>query len=115
MVDRRRYVRIPVIINIEVFSGTETHKGVIVNVGAGGLGLLLTKTFECGTEIILSFKLNNKILEKIKGSIVRSEMFGDQFYSFIGINFKGLDEFKRVEINKFVLDRKLEQYGFKPK
>lgn len=114
--ERRKYTRISTItgVIIHLIKENTSYKGVVINIGAGGIGVIITMPLEIGEDVELTFKLSAKLnFENIKGFIARTEYLGDKFFTFIGINFLNLEFEQRAQFNKFVLDKKLQEYGFK--
>lgn len=114
--EKRKYTRVHVIttVIVESESGAKKYDGVITNLSVGGVGIISPTPLDVGTDVKVSFKLSNKLeIKDLRGFVTRSEQLGDKYFTFVGVNFLNVDSEKRVLINKYVLDRKLEQYSFK--
>jgi c-di-GMP-binding flagellar brake protein YcgR len=115
-IERRKYTRINIITDVIINSikDNSSFRGVITNISAGGIGVILTTPLEVGTDVSISFKLTPKLnFENIRGFVTRTEYIGDRFFVFVGINFLNMEAEKRAQFNKYVLDKKLEEFNFK--
>jgi len=116
MSERRKHLRIHTIADIEILAGGKTTKGVITNISASGLGIIITAPIQIGERVEISFNLAKESkFTGIKGTVVRADHISDQFYYFLGVNFQSIKEDKKAELNRFVLDKKIEHYGIKMK
>ena len=85
--------------------------GVISNISASGVGIIIKEPIEINSSVMINFELpGEKKFKNIQGDIIRSEGVGDKYFAHVGVNFSNLKPDIRDEINKFVADFKYKQY-----
>ena len=114
--EQRKFTRINIVSSVDIYSINEKMicKGVITNISAGGVGIIAAESLEVGTDVKLSFKANKELsFDNIKGIVVRTELIGNQYFAFIGVNFLNVDPEKKTELGKLIMEKRNEQQSFR--
>jgi c-di-GMP-binding flagellar brake protein YcgR len=116
MNEKRKFTRVSIITSVTVSfnDGVDNYDGVVTNISIGGLGIIMKTPLEVGADVRVSFEVNSRLkFENMRGFVVRTDTVGNKFFTFIGVNFLNVDADKRAQLNKFVLDRRLQEYVLK--
>lgn len=123
MVQRRRFVRVPIICNV-VYSKIATKengreikvskdkisdlKGIMVDLSGGGMRIKLQETLGMGDLIQVRMPIGEDVLS-LKGKVVRVEFDDENKLYMCGINFVDLDEKVRDKLIRFIFQVMREQ------
>lgn len=120
--ERRRHIRFPVIYNVGepvVLQFSQNHKkisipGYIINLSAGGMGILTlgaqASTLHLGTDFVLDFKLPHLVSHNVEGKIARIQKGrkAQQHHSneewFLGLHFTKIKPVLADHINVMAED-----------
>ena len=107
MLNRRKYSRLPVIKNVakELFVSTDKgfFKGLIINLSAGGLLLLMYADLPLGSQVCLLFDYPPLETEPIFGEVIRS-VKTKAFVREIAIKFTTINPTDSNTINRIAID-----------
>ncbi len=107
MQNRRKYLRLPIIKNVakEIFVSSDKgfFKGLIINLSAGGLLLLMYVDLPVGTQICLLFDYPPLETDSIFGEVVRSTET-KAIVREIAIKFTTISNADAKTINKLAID-----------
>ncbi|MCM8823273.1 MAG: PilZ domain-containing protein [Candidatus Omnitrophica bacterium] len=113
--DRRKYPRLNVVYVTYSIEGKNTEKvGVVLNIGAGGVCLIVNENLPPNTTLLLNIDLHdNKQIISAKGKVVwNAEVpvyFNEETNYEIGVEFVDIDEKERLRISQYVLGQTLEK------
>jgi len=107
MLNRRKYQRLPVIKNVakEVFISTDKgfFQGLIINLSAGGLLLLIYEDIPVGTSVCFVFDYPPLETDSIFGEIVRLKKTKTMIRE-IAIKFTNINTLDSKKINRLAID-----------
>ena len=107
MLNRRKYSRLPVIKNVakELFVSTDKgfFKGLIINLSAGGLLLLMYENLPLGSQVCLLFDYPPLETEPIFGEVVRTVQT-KAIVREIAIKFTSISTTDAKKINRVAID-----------
>ena len=107
MLNRRKYSRLPVIKNVakELFISTDKgfFQGLIINLSAGGLLLLMYSDLPLGSQVCLIFDYPPLETEPIFGEVVRSVQT-KALVREIAIKFTSISTMDSKKINRLAID-----------
>ena len=104
MVERRRFLRVGVRIFIDVFIKGDLRtrgRGVISDIGIGGMALETKEDLEIDDVLILRFNLDVNTLFDLKGRIIRKEK--KPALIKYGIKFTKIGFFEKIRLKRFVV------------
>jgi c-di-GMP-binding flagellar brake protein YcgR len=113
--ERRRFMRIPIISDVEVKTGDKDFSGVVINVSAGGIGIVSDKPFELGIIVEASFKLGSDKFEKVRGTITRSDTIVFGKYFLVGMNFISLNGSQKTDLDRYIQASRISRFSSSPK
>ena len=102
-VERRRHHRLDMVTTVKVYDMTHDRRsdGTIVNVSAGGLGILLEESLEEKSPIAVEFELPPRmVLRHLQAHVVRCHKMGKQFV--VGIQFYRVPKQVEDDFDQFV-------------
>ena len=107
MINRRKYSRLPIIKNVakELFVSTDKgfFKGLIINLSAGGLLLLVYADLPIGSHVCLLFDYPPLETEPIFGEVIRSTKT-KAIVREVAIKFTSISATDAKKINKLAVD-----------
>lgn len=97
---KRKYVRIPVVILVDIYSpGSLIPKGrgCVINLSLGGIAIETETDIDVGSEIYLKLKLGEETYD-IFGKILRKQLSGNLFQ--YGVIYTKLNIFEKFKFKK---------------
>jgi c-di-GMP-binding flagellar brake protein YcgR len=112
-IQRRRFVRVPIVCNIEYFiegnsASLKPLKALMIDLSGGGMRIKVSEDIKYGNKIITHIPLGNEKLI-LKGEVVRIEKDEDKKKNLCGVSFEDLDDRKREKLIRFIFQIMREQ------
>ena len=106
MLNKRRHNRFPVIKDfghaVSIGTEKETFPGIILNLSAGGMFLLMYSDMPINAEVSLMINIPHMETKQILGKVVRSKLKNSMWE--VGIEFLGIDTLDSKKINRMAID-----------
>lgn len=100
--ERRKTQRIDIKLAVGVVVkelGDRFFVGSIVNIGAGGIGLIINTFLPQGTKIMVNFELQEgKKLENVAGQVIRSFEAEDKFFSAVSFHNLPAEQAREISV-----------------
>ncbi|MCM8774086.1 MAG: PilZ domain-containing protein [Candidatus Omnitrophica bacterium] len=113
--ERRKYPRLNIIyVTYSIESKNSKKIGVVLNIGAGGVCLIVNEKLPPNTTLFLNIDLRDgKQIISAKGKVVwNAEVpvyFNEETNYEIGVEFVDIEEKERLRISQYVLGKTLEK------
>lgn len=110
---RRKFVRIPIVCNIEYFKKENNSsliplKAILVDLSGGGMKIKVSEHIELGDKLITHIPLPSEVLV-LKGEVVRLERDEAHKKNICGVSFMVMEEQDREKLIKFIFTVMREQ------
>ncbi|MDD5021887.1 MAG: PilZ domain-containing protein [Endomicrobiaceae bacterium] len=106
MLNKRRHHRFPVIKDfghaVSIGTEKETFPGIIINLSAGGMLLLMYSDMPIKKEVSLMINIPKMETKPISGEVIRSKLKNSMWE--IGIEFRNIDTLDSKKINRMAID-----------
>lgn len=112
-IQRRKFVRVPIICNIEYFiegnsASLKPLKAIMIDLSGGGMRIKVSEEIKLGNKVNTHIPIGNEKLI-LKGEVVRLEKDQDKKKNLCGVSFTDLDERKREKLIRFIFQVMREQ------
>lgn len=106
MLNKRRHHRFPVIKDfghaVSIGTEKETFPGIILNLSAGGMLLLMYSDMPINAEVSLMINIPHMETKQILGKVVRSKLKNSMWE--VGIEFLSIDTLDSKKIHRMAID-----------